>query len=93
MDKKSEVGRRGRTIDLMTHDPRLPTVFTRVIAADAGLSRNQVTRRLDNGRWLRLIRGAFCLASTWEAAPAEDRHLLLARAVALRRRPPPRSVT
>ena len=89
MDKISEAGGRGRTIDLMTHDPSLPTVFTRAIAADAGLSRNQVSRRLDNGRWLRLVRGAFCLTSTWEATPAEDRHLLLARAVALTREESP----
>jgi hypothetical protein len=73
----------------MASDPVLPRVFTRSMAADAGLHRNQVTRRVANGRLLRLTRGAFCLPSSWERASPEQRHLLLARAVALTREETP----
>lgn len=69
----------------MHDDPDLPAVFTRETAAAAGLSRNQVTQRLANGRWRRIVHGAFCLTSQWETADEAERHLLLARAVLLTR--------
>lgn len=69
----------------MRDDPDLPVVFTREIASAAGLSRHQVTQRITNGRWRRLVKGAFCETSRWENAQREERHLLLAHAVLLTR--------
>ncbi len=72
----------------MPIDPSLPDVFTRLVAAEAGLTRNQVERRLESGRWRRLVQGAFCQASQWERSAPHERHLLLARAVLLTRGEP-----
>jgi very-short-patch-repair endonuclease len=69
-------------------DPSLPDVFTRAIALDGGLTRNQIEHRLVTGRWHRLLRGAFCEADRWEAAGPLHQHLLLARAVLLTRTEP-----
>lgn len=72
----------------MPTDPPLPDVFTRTIALDGGLTRNQVEHRLVTGRWHRLLQGAFCEADRWEAAGPLQQHLLLARAVLLTRTEP-----
>jgi very-short-patch-repair endonuclease len=69
-------------------DPPLPDVFTRAIALDGGLTRNQIEHRLVTGRWHRLLQGAFCAADRWEASGPLQRHLLLARAVLLTRTEP-----
>lgn len=69
-------------------DPPLPVVFTRALAVEAGLTRNQVEQRLHNGRWKRLVRGAFCEAERWGVADPTQRHLLLARGVLLTRAEP-----
>jgi hypothetical protein len=55
------------------------------MATAAGLSRNQVTQRLGNGKWRRLVKGAYCVSAQWEQASDEERHVLLARAVLLTR--------
>jgi hypothetical protein len=73
-------------------DPALPAVFTRADAGRVGLTRNQVTQRLGNGRWHRLVKGGFCSSSRWQNASPEERHLLLARAVLLTRTTPAEQV-
>jgi len=70
---------------LVRVDPPLPPVFTRAVADEAGLTRNQVEQRLHTGKWRRLTHGAFCASSRWEAASPQERHVLLARAALLTR--------
>lgn len=68
---------------MATADPDLPVAFTRALALEQGLSRDQLVRRLRSGRWRRLRSGVYCLDETWRAADRRGQHLLLARAAYL----------
>jgi predicted transcriptional regulator of viral defense system len=67
----------------MRPDPQLPLVFTHAQARRRGLSRHQIAQRVTSGLWRRLHRGAYCLASTWDAASPEGRGVLVAGAAQL----------
>lgn len=62
-------------------DPLLPVVFAASDARRAGMSRGQIEGRVSTGRWHRLRRGAFCLSEVWATSTADQRHVLLVRAV------------
>jgi hypothetical protein len=64
----------------LRRDHSLPTVFTRADALAAGLSRNQIERRI-RAEWRPLRRGVFCANSQWERATPVGRHLLSAAAL------------
>jgi predicted transcriptional regulator of viral defense system/very-short-patch-repair endonuclease len=63
-------------------DPVLPPVFTLDEAVRAGLSPQQVRRRVATGRWRRLRPGVYCTSSAWAPADARLRHEWRAAAVA-----------
>ena len=58
--------------------PSLPLVFDRAAAGAAGVGTSAVRRRLDQGHWVRLRPGAYCLRATYDAASDDERYLLLA---------------
>ena len=64
-------------------DVDLPLVFTRSQALRAGYTRKAVDWRLSSGRWRALRRAVFCTAGSYDAATAEQRHLIAACAVLL----------
>lgn len=64
-------------------DPQLPSVITFATALGAGMTRQQVRRRVDSGRWRRLHRGVYCRTAEWEAADSRARHLVCAAAAQL----------
>jgi hypothetical protein len=68
--------------DRVRPDPVLPPVFTLDEAVRAGLSPQQVRRRLTSGRWRRLRPGVYCTSSAWEPADDRLRHEWRAAAVA-----------
>ena len=64
-------------------DPPLPAVFTHVQARVAGLTSQQVQRRVASGRWRRLRQGCYCLATVWQDGDRTRRHLLATWAAVL----------
>jgi len=56
------------------------TVFGMNAALRAGLTRQQVARRVRSGHWRRLRAGVYCRALDWDAADRRGRHLLEATA-------------
>lgn len=63
-------------------------VFLRREARECGYSDKQVTAMRRQGVWRRVRQGCYCFADVWAAATAEQRHLILLRAV-LRTTPGP----
>lgn len=57
-------------------------VFTSSDAHGLGYSDRAIRRSVDHRLWVRLRRGAFVFADHWAGCTAEQRHLLVARAVA-----------
>ena len=55
--------------------------FTRTHARRAGYDDRAITREARAGRWFRIRRGYYTLPDIWAAASAEDRHLIMCRAV------------
>lgn len=70
----------------MLADPPLPQVFTLADARRFGLTPEQAEQRVRTGRWRRLGRGVYCSGAKWAAATPEGRNVLLAHAVAARRK-------
>ena len=71
-------------------DPLLPPVFTFDQAVRAGMSPEQVRRRVSAGRWHRLRPGVYCTSPAWSSADDRLRHEWEAAAVtAAMRRPRP----
>jgi len=66
-------------------DPVLPLVFTRREALAAGLTRNQLERRVHRGTWRSLRRGIYCLAQAYDAADSRCQHEIEVRALVLSR--------
>lgn len=60
----------------MHDDPKLPTIFTRAQALQAGASRHQVAHRVRTGRWRALHRGVYTTASLYDALPVREQHAL-----------------
>ncbi|MFI7585778.1 type IV toxin-antitoxin system AbiEi family antitoxin domain-containing protein [Spongisporangium articulatum] len=81
-----------RTRSEHLRDPRLPSVFSRAEAREAGMSDRQIDRRLAAGVWKRLRRGCFELnaaPASSEPARAQDdsaKASLVATAMALKDR-------
>jgi hypothetical protein len=63
-------------------------VFLRREALDWGYTDKMIRTRLRAREWHRVRHGAYCFRDQWDPLFAEDRHLLLARAV-LRTTPGP----
>jgi hypothetical protein len=57
--------------------------FTYAQARAAGYTEAEVRARVASGRWLRLRRGAYASAATWDAADERARHGILAVSAAL----------
>lgn len=55
--------------------------FTTAQALGAGYSPDEIRQRASTGSWIRLRRGAFTDAATWENASDDDRHLLTIAAI------------
>ena len=55
--------------------------FTRAHAREAGYDDRAVAREHRSGRWLRIRRGYYVFPDVWNAASAEERHLVRCRAV------------
>jgi hypothetical protein len=60
--------------------PHLPQPFTALDAARAGVSRGQLTQAVRVGLAIRVARGLYAAAATWEGLSPEARHAGLARA-------------
>jgi hypothetical protein len=56
-------------------------VFTTADVRALGYSHRAIRRAVDRREWVRLRRGSYVLADTWQAADAVRRHLLVARSV------------
>jgi hypothetical protein len=69
----------------MRQDPHLPLIFHRRHALAAGLTPDQITRRVATLQWHRLRRGVYCLEAVWRDASPERRAALLGMAAVLLR--------
>jgi hypothetical protein len=69
--------------DLRARAARQGGVFSTADARACGYDQRAVNARVASRQWHRLRRGWFVEATIWSASTAEDRHLLLARAVLL----------
>lgn len=56
-------------------------VFLRWEALDAGYTDKVIARMVRSHAWHRVRHGAYCFGDVWVVASAEERHLILARAV------------
>ena len=67
-------------------------VFLRREALDCGYTDARIRAMRRNGTWHRVRQGCYCFGDVWRTATAEERHLILLRAV-LRSTPGPVAVS
>jgi hypothetical protein len=75
-----EIGGQGSLMMIPMHDPRRGRVMLRGQLIDNGYTDRAIAQRVKGGQWVKIRRGAYSEAHTWNRLDAPNRHALVARA-------------